>query len=711
MMRTVHVTVVVAAFAGVATVASIDSARATSDVFDPTVSALDEPILDRLAGDDIPYDEAGLGGSMFDRLPRDERTALERQIEMEVITSLNFERAQRGLWPYTSSDHVSAILHRWVRMMSSDVDDYPSCPVAVQADPPVKSCDAAGVNFDWFDFVNPNNGDGATLTGTSGGAGAGAAGFRPGAFVAGLLAAGGLHAADVLGFDARFAGVGLKCLPDGRTYLVWNAVDYDTGVLFADPASYEGPVVPAFTPTNFGHRCPQPGPAVSTSVSGASVTVTPVANTVMLTTGRHAIDGPVLGADLSTWTIEATFTHSSAPARVVSQALYTPAFEFAPVTVHDLAPGAWTVSVRLANAYETTQATVAQFHVTLPVVAEPESLRFSPVTPYRQADTRSGTALEAGETRAFVLDAPPGARAATLNVTAVHPAADGFLQVFPCGAAAVEVSSANYTADLAATPNQVTVGLDGEQRVCVSTYAPTDVIVDVAGWWTSSGSSVESVRPTRLRDTRPHGVSGGQTVVVDLDGLAPADATAVSLNVTSTRSTTPGFITVWPCDDAMPIVSNLNPSPGVDRPNHVTVAIGTSRRVCVYTHEATDVVVDLTGWWTSAGSTGLRVLASPERVHDTRTTPGARLAAMHPSVVIPTGARTVVANVTVDRTAAAGWLAVFPCADGWAGSSNVNFRAGGAASTAVLVDASRGGVCVVADQAADVIVDVFGEIT
>jgi hypothetical protein len=420
----------------------------------------------------------------------------------------------------------------------------------------------------------------------------------------------------------------------------------------------------------------------------------------------------VLGADLSTWTIEATFTHPSAPTRVVSQVMYTQAFEFAPVIEHELAPGTWTVSVRLANAYEATQVSAAQFHVAEPApggsVEDP--LRFTPVTPYRQVDTRAGARLAAGETRAFVLDAPPDARAATLNVTAVHPAADGFLQVFPCGATSVAVSSVNYTVDLAATPNQVTVGFDDHHRVCVKTFAKTDVLVDVAGWWTSSGSSFESVRPTRVRDTRPGGVGARQTIEVALGDLAPADASAVSMNITSTRTSTAGFVTVWPCDDEMPTVSNLNPSPGVDRPNHVTVGIGLSRRVCVYTHEATDVIVDLTGWWTTSANAGLRVLTPPERVRDTRTTPGARLGALQPTVIIPAGGGTVVANVTVDRTANAGWLAVFPCADGWAGSSNVNFRAGRAASTAVLVDTSRGGACVIADQATDVIVDVFGEI-
>jgi hypothetical protein len=688
-------------------------AEATAGVFDPTFDAFAEPILDRMLGDTIPVDAAGLGGSMFDRLPLDDRTAMERGIEADVMAALDWERTQRGLWPYTSSDHVSAVLHRWVRMMSSDADDYPDCPVAVQADPPVRSCDAAAPTFNWFEFINSTNGPGSTLGIMSGGANAGATSSRPGAFVAGLIAAGGLHYADVLGLDGRFAGVGVHCLPDGKTYMTWVALDYDPAVKSAEPASYDGPVVPATVPSNFGRRCPQPGPALTVAVSGASASVTPVPNTVKLTTGRHSIDGPVLGADLATWSIEATFTHPSAAPIVVSQPLYTPEFEFAPVAVDGLALGTWTVNVRLSNAYESTLQSVGQFDV---VASDPggtgygPASRFTPVTPYRQADTRGGGRLVAGETRQFLLDPPPGATAVTLNVTAVHPSADGFLQVFPCTPGGVDVSSVNYTADLPATPNQVTVGLHESAHVCVSTFAATDVLLDVAGWWGATGSSFVSVAPTRVHDTRPSGLTAGATLRLDLAAMAPVGATGVSLNVTSTNTAASGFVTVWPCDDALPVVSNLNPSPGVDRPNHVTVKLEASGQVCLYTHERTDLVVDLTGWWTATSPTALRVLNAPARVHDTRSGGAPRLAAMTLRHVLPQEAATLVANVTVDRPAAAGWLAVYPCDDGWSGSSNVNFRARRAASTAVLVDASRGGVCVIADRPADLVVDVFGKI-
>ena len=60
---------------------------ATPGVFDPTMGVFDEPILIRADGDTIPFDQAGLGGDMFDALPTDVLTAEEQAIVDDVITT------------------------------------------------------------------------------------------------------------------------------------------------------------------------------------------------------------------------------------------------------------------------------------------------------------------------------------------------------------------------------------------------------------------------------------------------------------------------------------------------------------------------------------------------------------------------------------------------------------------------------------------------
>lgn len=67
----------------------------------------------------------------------------------------------------------------------------------------------------------------------------------------------------------------------------------------------------------------------------------------------------------------------------------------------------------------------------------------------------------------------------------------------------------------------------------------------------------------------------------------------------------------------------------------------------------------------------------------------------------------VVLNLTADRSEGDGYLAAFPCDDGHRSTSNVNYRTASPASSAVVVDAARGGVCVISLLAADVIVDLF----
>jgi hypothetical protein len=215
------------------------------------------------------------------------------------------------------------------------------------------------------------------------------------------------------------------------------------------------------------------------------------------------------------------------------------------------------------------------------------------------------------------------------------------------------------------------------------------------------------LRPSRVLDTRPHAVLEDATVAIDLRGLVPPRSTAASLSVTATETRADGFVTVHPCGGGVPTVSNLNQRVGLDRANLVTVAMSTEHRVCVTSSSAGALVVDLVGAWID-DPTGDRLEAEvvPVRAIDTRTS-GNRLVPGTVRELLSQRDGVVFANVTVDRTGAAGWLAVFPCDDGFTGTSTVNYAAASSASTAVVVDAMRGGVCAVASAPTDVIVDVF----
>ncbi len=103
--------------------------------------------------------------------------------------------------------------------------------------------------------------------------------------------------------------------------------------------------------------------------------------------------------------------------------------------------------------------------------------------------------------------------------------------------------------------------------------------------------------PTRLYDSRPAGgpVAAGSVVRIDLgDHLSDPGNSAV-LNLTSVLPTGPGHFTAFPCDGGVSETSNLNYGPGDVVANAVIIAPDADGEVCVSTHAASDMIVDLLG--------------------------------------------------------------------------------------------------------------------
>jgi peptidoglycan hydrolase-like protein with peptidoglycan-binding domain len=232
---------------------------------------------------------------------------------------------------------------------------------------------------------------------------------------------------------------------------------------------------------------------------------------------------------------------------------------------------------------------------------------FRPIVPRRVMDTRvrlGGPGLGAAQVRPVDLRAagvPANAVAVVANVTAVNISASGYLTVYPSGAVRPTASNVN-TVPGQTVANMVTVGLGRNGRIAVFNYAGhTDVVVDVAGWYTSG---FHPVVPNRLADTRV-GRCGtrlgpGQTLKVAVvgHGGVPAGTTgAVALNVTVVNPTSPTYLTVFPSGAMRPRASNVNAIVGTV-PNAVTTGLGLDGRVAIYNYAGTvDVVVDVSGWF------------------------------------------------------------------------------------------------------------------
>ncbi len=340
------------------------------------------------------------------------------------------------------------------------------------------------------------------------------------------------------------------------------------------------------------------------------------------------------------------------------------------------------------------------------------------INPTRLLDTRdSGGRVAAGSTtRIQVADAagvPDGAVGAVLNVTAVNPAARGFLTVFPCDERQPTASNLNYLpGQNVANAVVATFGSSGE--VCVFNSTSTNLVVDLNGALTA-GFAGQS--PDRLLDTRDSGgrVAAGSTTriqVADAAGV-PDGAVGAVLNVTAVNPAARGFLTVFPCDERQPTASNLNYLPGQNVANAVVATFGSSGEVCVFNSTSTNLVVDLNGALT-AGFAG----QSPDRLLDTRDS-GGRVAAGSTTRIqvadaagVPDGAVGAVLNVTAVNPAARGFLTVFPCDERQPTASNLNYLPGQNVANAVVATfGSSGEVCVFNSTSTNLVVDLNGAFT
>lgn len=192
---------------------------------------------------------------------------------------------------------------------------------------------------------------------------------------------------------------------------------------------------------------------------------------------------------------------------------------------------------------------------------------------------------------------------------------------------------------------------------------------------------------------------------------APPDAAAVALNLTITGPRDGGYLTAFPCGGAVPEVSSLNYRRDQTVAAAAIVPVGADAKVCVYTSEATQVIVDATGWFPAGGGFER---AAPNRVVDTRSS-GRQRAGV--PLQVPIGsmpgvaadAAAVALNVTATDSADAGYVTVHPCGDALPATSNLNVAAGGTApNVAVAAPGSSRSLCVVPSIDTHLLVDVFG---
>jgi hypothetical protein len=140
------------------------------------------------------------------------------------------------------------------------------------------------------------------------------------------------------------------------------------------------------------------------------------------------------------------------------------------------------------------------------------------------------------------------------------------------------------------------------------------LVLDRAGA-ASVASSVVTIKPCRLVDTRPGGdhvgertgaLGGGETVTLAVIGThgectIPSGTTGIVSNVTILNTTAPSYLTIYPSGETLPKSSNLNWS-GANTPptpNQVSVGLSAGGAIDVFNLQGSvDVIVDIVGYMT-----------------------------------------------------------------------------------------------------------------
>lgn len=278
-----------------------------------------------------------------------------------------------------------------------------------------------------------------------------------------------------------------------------------------------------------------------------------------------------------------------------------------------------------------------------------------PTSPYGQVFNvdilgQGGIPAEVGGVNTDVL-------AVVANVTVVSSRFDGYLSIFPTGAARGESSLVNFNA-VEAVPNLAVIGVGQGGQTTISLVTPggngsAHVLIDVFGWISTSnyadaadsGARFVPVGPSRLLDTRsgpvPAGWPSGQTLgtfgqltlpIRGANGLVPnsPDVTGVMVNVTAVNNP-PGnqstYVSVTPEDTPPgtdPTTSVTNVAPGQIKANMAIVPVGADGNIRIFNRlGANHIVVDVLGYLVRGAPETSRAgrvipLDAPFRVFDTR---------------------------------------------------------------------------------------------
>jgi hypothetical protein len=340
-----------------------------------------------------------------------------------------------------------------------------------------------------------------------------------------------------------------------------------------------------------------------------------------------------------------------------------------------------------------------------------------------------------------------------LNVTAVGPTSPGYLTIYPQGSIRPVASNLNFSAgETVANLVEVPLSSSGQVSIYNGSAGDTNVVVDVAGYYSASGESYTPVSPVRICDTRsgnPSGLSGAEAQcnnhtlspgvpqevqVGGVGGLPASGVAAVVVNLTVTGPAAPGYLSAYPAGGQAPMASNVNFYANDSVANRGVIELSPSGAIDLVSDVYTNVIVDVAGYYSSSGKSYTPI--SPVRICDTRAVSaiggsgdvtagvagqcdnsGSALQANTTLALqvgglggVPTTATAVVLNVTVTNTTSGSYLSAYPTGASRPMASDLNWAPGETVPNLVVVKLGSAGTVDLYNLAgaANVVVDVEG---
>ncbi len=372
-------------------------------------------------------------------------------------------------------------------------------------------------------------------------------------------------------------------------------------------------------------------------------------------------------------------------------------------------------------------------------------LLFVTMPPCRVVDTRDNTKPEGfgppsfsvGTTRSFTIPSgpcngiPANAQAYALNVTVVPNGPLEYITVWPTGQSQPNASTLNsFDGEVKANAAIVAAGTGA----AISVYATndTDVVLDINGYFVpnteANALAFYPLAPCRVVDTRPGAASTiatGRLAASSITTLpilssncnVPATAQAYSLNFTLVPPETPvAYLTVWPTGEAQPFVSTLNDPTGTVEANAGIVPAGFGGSIDVYVTDATDLVVDINGYFAPAAEGGLSLYTlAPCRVLDTRNPVGTppfqgaiNVDVIRSGCIATNAAQAYVFNATVVPGGPLAFLTLWPAGSGQPLVSTLNAYTGQVTSNMAIVPTKNTEISAYTSNNTYLILDLFG---